>query len=277
MVQKLTSFACDVRELSPMYELSLVVPCYNEEKRLAKGLFKTYLQEHPHHLILFVNDGSHDATETILRDLSHELANAKVLSLEGNSGKAEAVRRGVLFLQSHFPSRFFGFWDADLATPLTELASFTQRFVETPTLRMILGSRVKILGLDIKRSAMRHYLGRAFATAVSLTLRLPVYDTQCGAKMFRTSPETVNLFRIPFLSRWIFDVEIVARMQLAFPDEAGMRIPHGIMELPLCQWHDVRGSKLGFSDFLKAIVELIRIYFWKSQRSKQNYARACDH
>ena len=116
------------------------------------------------------------------------------------------------------------------------------------------------MGRDIQRLAWRHSLGRAFATAASLTLNLPVYDTQCGAKMFRVSGALAAVFATPFRSRWIFDVELLARY-LALPiDDGGPPRRSRIYELAVPVWHHKRGSKIRPLDYLWSIADLVRIW-----------------
>ncbi len=122
-----------------------------------------------------------------------------------------------------------------------------------PAVEMLLGARVQLLGRKIARRPLRHYLGRIFATAASCVLRLPVYDTQCGAKLFRASAEMRPVFENPFLTRWLFDVELLARMIVAGADDR-------IHEFPLSQWQDVAGSKVKAKDFFHAAWQLGRIY-----------------
>jgi hypothetical protein len=126
---------------------------------------------------------------------------------------------------------------------------------------MVFGARVRLLGRSIERSALRHYLGRMFATAASITLGLGIYDTQCGAKLFRASPAMQALFQEPFLTRWLFDVEILARLIHA---RRGTRLPQVediVYEFPLHEWHDVAGSKVRPGDFVRALFGLAMIYW----------------
>ncbi len=160
---------------------------------------------------------------------------------------------------------YVGYWDADLATPLGAIPSFTDVLEALPEMEMVFGARVRLLGRNIERQPIRHVLGRIFATVASCALRISIYDTQCGAKLFRTTPEIMALFREPFVTRWIFDVEILARL-IANRRASGLdTAPEIIYELPLTEWRDVPGSKVKPRDFARATLELAWI-FWKYLR-----------
>lgn len=241
--------------------VSLIVPCHNEARRLDTASFRGFLATDTSTRILFVDDGSQDGTYRVLEQVcqGYELRSA-ILRCEQNRGKAEAVRRGINHALQNWRTEMVGYWDADLATPLDSVGRFRELLEERSELEMVFGSRVKLLGRHVQRRAVRHYLGRVFATAVSLMLQLPIYDTQCGAKLFRVSPELRRLFDEPFLSRWVFDVEILARyLQLYGGDTK--RLEKCIYEYPLETWVDVAGSKVRATDFLVALVDLTRIRF----------------
>jgi hypothetical protein len=152
-----------------------------------------------------------------------------------------------------------GFWDADLSTPLSELPSFLEVLEQRPEIEIVLAARVRLLGRSISRNPARHYVGRVGATLISSSLGLAVYDTQCGAKLFRTTAGLGELFATPFLSRWIFDVEIIARLVRQRGRDAAVR---AMYELPIMVWHDVKGSKVRASDFVRSLRDL-----WKIRRA----------
>lgn len=236
--------------------LILVVPCYNEELRLPVEELRQYALAGARLEILFVNDGSTDGTRRLLQSLvDAEPARFSLLDLEQNSGKAEAVRRGLLAAIERGPD-LLGFWDADLATPLGELPDFLDVFRGRNEIDMVFAARVRLLGRSISRNPGRHYFGRVGATLISSSLGLAVYDTQCGAKLFRKSDGIRELFEEPFLSRWIFDVEIIARLIRQRGRDAAAR---AIYELPIKVWHDVKGSKVRSTDFIRALKDLWRI------------------
>ncbi|HEY9228886.1 MAG TPA: glycosyltransferase [Gemmatimonadaceae bacterium] len=239
---------------------NLVIPCYNEADRLVPADFTSFVQATPNVSLTFVNDGSGDRTLDVLRDIASACPNRmQVLDLEHNSGKAEAVRRGMLHALTT-KADFVGFWDADLATPLGASSAFIELLRERPVLDMVIGSRVRLLGRTIERRPARHYAGRVFATAASLTLRLPVYDTQCGAKLFRASPRLARVLETPFVSSWLFDVEMIARFGSLSAGYAPESLHGRIHELPLLEWRHMAGSKVRLRHFARAMVDLARIY-----------------
>lgn len=239
--------------------VAVVVPCFNEERRLDVPAFAAAKLEGHDLELVFVDDGSTDATLAVLERIRRQRpAHTQVVELRPNAGKAEAVRRGVLDALSRSPDAV-GFWDADLATPLAEVPAFVEILEHRPEIDVVIGSRVKLMGRVIERRPWRHYLGRLFATAASVALDLPVYDTQCGAKLFRATPAIHRVFEAPFRARWVFDVELIARF-LALHAEDPDRGARCIYELPLRQWVDVHGSKLKTGDFVKAVVDLAMIH-----------------
>jgi dolichyl-phosphate beta-glucosyltransferase len=232
----------------------IVVPCYNEARRLPVARYEKFLRESDVGFV-FVDDGSTDETPERLRGIARAAPErAEVLCLPRNAGKAEAVRAGVLRAFGRRPD-YVGYWDADLAAPLSAIVDLGAVLEARGEVELVMGARVVLLGREIERSAFRHYLGRVAATVISLTLGLRVYDTQCGAKLFRCGDEMRAIFEEPFVARWLFDVEILARLVAACGDGARQ----AIVEVPLTRWVDVPGSKLGPLDYLHAAVDLLKL------------------
>jgi glycosyltransferase involved in cell wall biosynthesis len=240
-----------------MPRVVIVVPCFNEAARLDVVAFRESLARDGGIAYLFVDDGSTDATADVLAGFAAEHPERiEIVRLPRNAGKAEAVRRGVLHAASR-GARLIGYWDADLATPLAAIPAFVAAF-DDPVIAFVLGSRVALLGRRIHRRATRHYLGRVFATAVSLLLDLRVYDTQCGAKVLRATPQVLQAFERPFRLRWCFDVEILARL-LGLQERGEFDVERQCVELPLAAWRDVGGSRIGPRELPVIARELLQL------------------
>ncbi len=234
----------------------VVVPCYNEARRLSLTGFEQFRQ-YPNVHLIFVDDGSTDDTQAVLADLCARLpGQARVLVQPKNGGKAEAVRAGMLAAYDAGAERI-AYLDADLATPPEEMARLLE-VLESRDVAVVMGARVALLGTHIERSAKRHYMGRVFATFASLILSLRVYDTQCGAKAFRRSERLRAVLATPFSSRWAFDVELIGRLMVDRPGQPGLS-PQDFVEVPLQTWQDIAQSRLTFWDVPKMGLDLMKI------------------
>jgi glycosyltransferase involved in cell wall biosynthesis len=244
------------------HEAVIAVPCFNERARIRAADFRRFADEHPEVGFIFVDDGSTDGTDEVLRSLcAMAPSSLRVITLPRRSGKAAAVRHGILAGLAQPKVRYVGFWDADLATPLDAICTFLRIHNDDPRLVLVMGARVQLLGRSITREAHRHYAGRVFATAASMVLSLPVYDTQCGAKLFRATALTRRVFQEPFVAKWIFDVEILARMTKWHRLATGTGIEELVYEFPLQEWQEVAGSKRTLSDYWLAVRDLMMIRY----------------
>jgi len=147
------------------------------------------------------------------------------------------------------------------------MARLVQVMVDDPDLGAVLGARVGLLGHRIQRSTVRHYLGRVFATASSLVLDLDVYDTQCGAKVLRDGPVLRSALAEPFRSRWAFDVELLGRLHRGTDGHPGLPVS-AFREVPLGEWRDVDGTKIGLGSAMRAAADLVRIARAQRRRSR---------
>lgn len=237
----------------------IVVPCYEEAKRLEPARFLAVLEHEPMLGFVMVDDGSKDDTRSILEGLRDaSKGRIEVVALDTNQGKAEAVRRGVL-RAVELGAEVAGYWDADLATPLEYIVRFVER-LEEDKLVMVFGSRVRLLGHHVERKAIRHYIGRGFGTLAALALGLPIYDTQCGAKVFRTTPAIKSAFEQPFELVWAFDVELFSRLLRREVEVGDIDVEEQCAEFPLREWRDAPGSKLTFKHFPGIALELAKLY-----------------
>ena len=238
-----------------MEKICVIIPCYNEAQRLELEVFREFVGREKRFDFCFVNDGSQDNTSEVSRG-AVELESGRFLLVDNTDyrGKAEAVRSGMLYVSSLNRYNIVGYLDADLATPLEDLYLLAGVMDRKPEVCMTMGARLKRLGANVQRKAYRHYLRRGFATLVSMLYQLPVYDSQCGAKLLKSELIPVG-FSEEFRSSWLFDVELILRIREKHADYD--RIIH---EVPLNTWVEKGDSRIKFKHLLKMPKELFNIY-----------------
>lgn len=237
-----------------MQKIAVIIPCFNEAKRLSPETFLRFLNDNIDFDLHFVNDGSSDATGDMLSNMQvQDPTRVHVLTSEKNMGKSHAVRAGILKAAQISAYDSFGYLDADLSTSLEEFKNL-HAFLQEKQASFVAGSRVKMVNTHITRSAFRHVTGRALATIIDSRFKLGIYDTQCGAKCF--TRELCAVFTSPFHTRWLFDIEVFLRIRKMFPDSR-------LMEKPLSAWKEPGASRLNIFHFpliTKEIISLLRHY-----------------
>ena len=237
--------------------VGVVIPCYNEEKRLPVASFRKFLHENLGFHFCFVNDGSTDQTNEVLLSLKKEFPySVSVYHCQKNVGKAEAVRKGALFLSENSDMEYIGYLDADLSTDLSDFKNLLQVLKHSKH-RIVGGSRMLRMGADISKNSTRALISKLINLLIRFILKMPFNDTQCGAKIMDVELAKV-VFKRTFLTKWLFDVEIFRRVSLHFGRRKAAEL---ICESPINRWIHVDGSKLSLKDSATIIFQLVRIYF----------------
>ena len=238
-------------------DLGIVIPCYNESKRLRNLEYEAFLKLNQKTIFCFVNDGSKDTTLQILKDIQVKNPNkVHVINKKINNGKARAVKVGMNYLYKLKNCDKIAFLDADLSAPLNECFNLA-KIVDKKT-KMVFASRIKKLDNVIQRKWYRFFTGRVIATFISRILNLPIYDTQCGCKIF--TPEMIPIvFKKNFISRWLFDVEIFFRIKNHFGETEMIKI---CKEVPIKVWADKGNSKIKLSYSFYVWLDLLKIYIY---------------
>lgn len=230
---------------------TFIVPCFNEQQRIDPEEWVAFIDYTQSNLV-FVNDGSTDETQKVLEKIWRSRPrNIKIVSFPKNSGKAEAVRKGLNKALTLFgETQWIGYLDADAAYMAADVVSLSELSLKS-NYDIVMGSRVRLLGRNINRTPYRHIIGRLVASYLGRGKTNFPYDSQCGLKIFRVSNHLREALDIPFESRWFVDIELMIRLK--------ERVKVAITEEPLQKWMDSRGSHIKIRNYGKILVELIRI------------------
>jgi len=229
------------------FHLSIVIPAYNEEKRLGASLTKiaSYLDESGADAeILVVDDGSRDTTVRVAEEFLRSRT-GKVLSNDENRGKGYSVRRGVLAATG----RWVLLSDADLSAPIEEHAKLAAA-VRDHDLDVAIGSRGLLESqIEVRQHPVRQAMGKTFNRCIRRMTGLPFHDTQCGFKLMdreRTRP----LFERMIVDRFAFDVELLYLC---------VRFGLSVREVPVV-WRNAEGSKVNMiADPINMLWDVVRV------------------
>lgn len=224
--------------------ISIVIPCYNEEKRIGKTLKKviSYMEKKNHdYEIIVVDDGSKDRTIEVVNSIKNK--KTRIIRNKKNLGKGGTVRNGML----HASKRYALFSDADLSTPIEELEKFIRL---KDRYKVLIGSRaLKKSDIKIKQPFYRVLMGRVFNLMVQLIVVWGVKDTQCGFKMFRKDASR-KIFSRQAFNGFGFDVEILF---------IAKKLGYKIKEIPVVWLNSPETKVSAVKDSARMFMDLVRI------------------
>ena len=215
--------------------ISVIIPAFNEEKRIQKTLKKiTDFFKGKKHEILVIDDGSNDRTRYVVKKFSTVILNSK----RKNMGKGFSVKEGVLMSKGDL----ILISDADLSTPIEEFDKLFKYFDKN----IVIGSRALKKSI-VQNNIMRKILGKFGNLIIHLIVK-DIKDTQCGFKIF-DSKIAKKLFNKQTINGFGFDFEILFLAQ---------KYRYQIKEVPIV-WNNVEGSKVKPIHYFITLIELLSI------------------
>ena len=235
--------------------LSVIIPAYNEEKRLPRTLkdISEYLSQQDYDSeILVVSDGSTDKTVEVVKNLMPPIKNLKILDFEQNQGKGFAVRQGMLKAKGNYRL----FTDADNSTSIDQVEKMWSYFEKGDD--VVIGSRdskdTKGARQAVPQPAWKRFLGNLGNIGVQVVALWGIWDTQCGFKAF-TKKAAEDIFKRCKINRWAFDVEV-----LVLARKLGYKI--GIIPVYWINSHDSRVKLKGYTQFFKELLQIKWNLIW---------------
>jgi glycosyltransferase involved in cell wall biosynthesis len=246
----------------------LVIPCFNEAKRLQVSYWEKVITAPnlDNTKFLFIDDGSSDGTFEVLNRLT-KYSRVEAVSLGINVGKANAIRSAFqkILEASFFDCNLIGFIDSDSSFDAQEVIDILSCLENQSKLfDAFFYSRVKLSGSQIRRSEIRHVISRIIYTFIARGWNWAPYDTQSGFKFFRNSDVMKDVISTPFRTRWFFDIEFMNRLSMSIGSQLNIK------ELPLHYWQERSGSKIKARKYLSIFREILIARRFVKQMSSFN-------
>jgi dolichyl-phosphate beta-glucosyltransferase len=227
-------------------KLSIVIPAYNEEKRIKNTISKIikYVDSNKiKYELIVVDDGSRDNTVKMVQNFS---GNVKIIKNKINSGKGFSVKRGI----ENAKYDLILFSDADLATPIEELNTMLKE-IEKGADIVIASRNLPSSNIVVRQPIYRQMMGKIFPLIVRLLLIPSIRDTQCGFKLFK-SKVAKQIVKKQTINQFSFDVEILF---------IAIKSRFNIKEIPV-RWIDKKGSTVNpLKDAFKMLIDLFKIRY----------------
>jgi dolichyl-phosphate beta-glucosyltransferase len=238
-------------EKSPS-KVVMLIPCFNEGARLNLKFWQQIADEINCEW-MFIDDGSTDDTLKKIESIT----GIRVLSLDKNAGKAEAIRKGIRYVLDHpeFIDYNIGYIDSDDAFLIEDIKKVLEKFNSFEDgFDAIWVSRVALAGRKISRNTKRHLISRIIVTLLGFVYKEMPYDPQAGFKIFKARNFSNVIIDKKFKTRWFIDLEILTRM------ESLKKRKLNIWEEPVSSWRDIPGSKINGLETLRVLFELWRVF-----------------
>ena len=233
-------------------DLAIIIPAYNEEKRIGKtvrSIDAHLTRKKLDYEIIIVSDGSKDGTVPLIESISREMKNIRLIHNDVNHGKGWVVRQGMLGTQAKIRL----FMDADNATSIEHFDLMIPLFEKG--YQVVIGSRDSKDAEGAKQAVPQHFIKRFLGNMSNILIQIiavwGVWDTQCGFKAL-TDKAAIDIFSRAKIDRWGFDIEMLMLAR---------RLGYPIAKIPVL-WVNDFDSKVKLSAYGKTLAELLQIRWW---------------
>ncbi len=229
---------------------TIIIPYFNEERRFPVSDFVENVKRLKNINLILVDDGSTDnLTSKIFNTIKKQkIENVTIIKKECNLGKAAALQTGFLYGIS-INSKEIGFLDADFSTSLEELINLFE-ILESTNAEAVIGSRQLNPQSFIKGRIHRMILGRIFSKIIRHYFQINLFDTQCGAKVFKVNKVLKNSLKQPIINPWLYDLQLLLPI---------LKFSGTVKEVALKEWIHKNDSKFNIYEGFLAVIKIKKL------------------